>query len=177
MGIRDISFNMEARLGKRKLLQNSQCMTSSTLAERASSRAGCSARQRTTAPSSSLLTGRTSLEMEIHTRLEPEAAEDLLFSCVCPADSSRSSTNHRTVAAGLPPLTMHSSSTSSPAAATIVREELPPATTTPTPTLSPTRWMLMPVGFSGIEWYGIDIVLFFCQLPRLIGRKSEKLPL
>ena len=112
-----------------------------------SPRAGCSATHLTAAPLSALLTGRTSLEMEVQVRilgpipLAPEAG-GRVSSWVCPEWISWSPVNHLSLAGGLPPVAMHSNSKSSPAEATIScpREDSPVA--------SPTVWMTMLLGFS-----------------------------
>jgi hypothetical protein len=99
------------------------------------SSAGCSASHLTMAPLSSRLTGRTSLDNEIQVL---EFSVGLLFSWLCPEAISSLPMNHFSLAGGLAPVAMHSSSRSSPAAA-VISEGL---------ASSPTRWMTTLLGGS-----------------------------
>ena len=100
-----------------------------------SSRAGWSASQRTVAPLSSRLTGSTNLDKEIQVRA---FSVGLLFSWLCPDAISSLPMYHLSLAGGLAPVAMHSSSRSSPAAAVISTGLAS----------SPTRWMTTLLGGS-----------------------------
>ena len=109
-------------------------MVSWRLVAMAASSVGWSALHRMVAPLSSLLTGRVSLETDIHV-LEPGDG-GRVSSWVWPLWSSCSPANHFSLAGGFPPDTIHSSSISSPAEA---------ITSWPS---SPTRWIRISVGAS-----------------------------
>lgn len=104
----------------------------------ASVRAGCSASHRTVAPLSSLLTGNTNLDKEIQVRA---FSVGLLFSWLCPEAISSLPMYHFSLAGGLAPVAMHSSSRSSPAAAVISTGLAS----------SPTRWMTTLLGGSEMK--------------------------
>ena len=91
-------------------------MVMAVCAESGVSMVGCSAKHRMMAPLSALDTGRVSREMDIHVLASGEMR---LFSWVWPVMTSRLPAYHLTLAGGLPPETMHSSSSSSPAEAMI----------------------------------------------------------
>jgi hypothetical protein len=97
--------------------------------------AGWTASHRMVAPLSSLLTGNTNLESEIQVRA---FSVGLLFSWLWPDAISSLPMNHFSLAGGLAPVAMHSSSRSSPAAAVISMGLAS----------SPTRWMTTLLGGS-----------------------------